>query len=76
MSTRSKIRIGRLNYVGGVVDEMARVYREMRRDQLDKQDGERLIRSLTAIRQGLEATDIERRLNELEESALGDWRPK
>lgn len=67
MSDKAKVRIGPLITVGGVVTEMARVYREMRRDQIDGQQGERLIRSLTAIRQGLEVSDIETRLDALEQ---------
>lgn len=67
MTDNAKVRIGRLDTVGGVVTEMARVYREMRRGQTDGQQGERLIRSLTAIRQGLEVSDIETRLDALEQ---------
>lgn len=67
MTDNTKVRIGRLDTVGGVVTEMARVYREMRRGQTDGQQGERLIRSLTAIRQGLEVSDIETRLDALEQ---------
>lgn len=67
MTGNAKVRIGRLDTIGGVVTEMARVYREMRRGQTEGQQGERLIRSLTAIRQGLEVSDIETRLNALEQ---------
>lgn len=67
MTDNAKVRIGRLDTIGGVVTEMARVYREMRRGQTDGQQGERLIRSLTAIRQGLEVSDIETRLEALEQ---------
>lgn len=67
MTSSAKIRIGRLNNVGGVVSELAKVYREMRRGELDKADGERLARVLTQIRGALEVGEIERRLGMLED---------
>lgn len=66
MARNAKIRIGRLDYIGGVVKELGTVYRQMRREELDKSDGERLARVLTMIRSALEVSDIERRLAELE----------
>jgi hypothetical protein len=63
---KSKIRIGRLDTIGGTIKEMGCVYREMRRGELDTLEGKRLVDALTAIRQGLEITDIEKRLIELE----------
>lgn len=72
MGTRSKIRIGRLDTVGYVACEIARVYRAMRRGEIEMANGERLARVLTMLRQGLEISDIEKRLAELE--ALTDGR--
>lgn len=66
MSEKTKIRVGHLNDVGGVLTELQRVYREMRRDQIDGAQGERLVRTLVAIRQTIENSDVERRLAELE----------
>ena len=67
MSEKAKIRIGRLDTVGGLVTEMARVYREMRRKELDSLEGARLVAALREIRCALEASDIERRIEELEQ---------
>ena len=54
---------------------MAKLYRLMRRGELRDEagtaltlaEGERLVRSLTAIRQALEAGELEKRLEALEE---------
>lgn len=45
---------------------MGRVYRQMRRAELDTLDGKRLVDVLTAIRQSMEIKDIEARLKALE----------
>lgn len=66
MSQQSKVRIGPLQTVGNVATELGRVYRQMRRNELDKQDGERLARVLTMLRQTLEVGEIEQRLADLE----------
>lgn len=66
MNENAKIRIGRLDTVGGTATELGRVYREMRRGTLDKADGERLARVLTMLRGALEVGEIERRLDALE----------
>ena len=66
MSEKGKIRIGRLNTVGGVVTELGRVYREARRGSLDLADATRLAYILREIRCALEAGDIERRIEVLE----------
>ena len=68
MSEKANIRIGRLNTVGGVVTELGRVYREARRGSLDLADATRLAYILREIRCALEAGDIERRIEALEES--------
>ncbi len=75
MSEKAKIRIGRLNTVGGVVTELGRVYREARRGSLDLADATRLAYILREIRCALEAGDIERRIEALEASKLVEpWR--
>ncbi len=66
MSEKAKIRIGRLNTVGGVVTELGRVYREARRGSLDLGEATRLAYILREIRCALEASDIERRIEVLE----------
>ncbi len=67
MTEKAKIRIGPLNTVGGVVTELGRVYRQARRGELDIADAKALTYVLREIRCALEASDIERRLEALEE---------
>lgn len=66
MRSPNKVRIGPLQTAGNVATELGRVYRQMRRNELDKQDGERLARVLTMLRQALEVGEIEQRLADLE----------
>ncbi len=66
MIEKPKIRIGRLDSVGGIVSELGRVYREARRGELDVGDATRLATILREIRSALEAGDIERRIEKLE----------
>ncbi len=66
MSEKPKIRIGRLDSVGGVVTELGRIYRQARKGELDVGDATRLAMILREIRSALEAGDIERRIQELE----------
>ena len=64
---KAKIRIGRLDSVGGVVTELGRVYRQARRGELDVGDATRLAMILREVRSSLESGDIERRIEELEQ---------
>ena len=66
MSQISKIRIGRLDSVGGVVTELGRIYRQGRKGELDLGDMTKLATVLREIRCALEASDIERRIEALE----------
>lgn len=66
MTDKAKLRIGRLDSVGGVVREMAKVYREARRGELKTEEGTRLIYMLREIRGALEGSELERRVAELE----------
>ena len=50
MSEKPKIRIGRLNTVGGVVSELGRIYRQARRGELHVGDATRLAMILREIR--------------------------
>ena len=75
MSEKEKVRIGRLDTVGGVVTELGRIYRLARRSELDMADAKALTYVLREIRCALEASDIERRLEALEASnPAGAWR--
>ena len=66
MSEKPKLRIGRLDNIGGVVVELGRIYKQARRGELDVGDASRLATILREIRSALEAGDIERRIQELE----------
>ncbi len=66
MSEKPKLRIGRLDTIGGIVSEMARVYREMRRKELDTLEGARLVAALREIRCALEVSEFEVRLQAVE----------
>lgn len=52
--------------MGGILTELARVYREARRGEIDVQDGTRLASILATIRTVIEGSEIERRVLELE----------
>jgi hypothetical protein len=55
-----------LHDMDAVRREMARVYRDMRGEKIDTQDGTRLVYALTQIAKLHEAVDLVRRLNKLE----------
>ena len=63
---RRRPKVGRLTTVGEVAAELGRLYRLTRWGQVPTQDASRLATILSAMRQCLEASDIERRLAELE----------
>ena len=65
-----KVRIGPLDTVGGVVVELGRVYRLARRNEMDITEAKGLAFVLREIRCALEASDIERRIEALEESKI------
>ena len=65
-----KLRIGRLDTVGGVVVELGRVYRLARRNEMDITEAKGLAFVLREIRCALEASDIERRIEALEEAKI------
>ena len=50
MSEKPKIRIARLDSPGGVKTEMCRVYRQMRRKELDTLEGGRLMTARRSFR--------------------------
>ena len=68
--TRKKraVRIGRLHTVGHVVTELGKVYRLARRGDMDINQAKGFAYVLREIRCALEAGDVERRLEELEEA--------
>lgn len=52
-----------------VRDEMSRVYREMRRGDVETQDGTRLVYVLTQIAKVIEVSELEQRIEALEDKA-------
>lgn len=67
MAGKKKKRVGKLDNFGGVLTEMARVYREMRNEEIESLDGSRLVSALTQIRGTLELSELELRLRALED---------
>ena len=56
-----------LNNLDAVRREMAKVYRDMRTRTIDSQDGARMIFALSQIGKMFELTQLERRIDALEE---------
>ena len=73
---KRRVRIGHLNTVGGVVAELGKVYRHARRGEVDMAEAKALVYCLRELRCALEASDVERRLEELEEAAGQSWQPR
>ena len=63
---KRKVRIGRLDTVGGVCVELGRIYRLARRNEMEMGDAKALTYVLTQIRVALEAKDMEMRIEALE----------
>jgi hypothetical protein len=61
-----RIRIGRLTTVGQVAAELGRLYRHARWGEIPAADASRFAMILTAMRQCLEASDLEARIAEME----------
>lgn len=56
--------------------EMAKVYRECRSDILDAQTGTKLTWMLQGIAKVIETSDIEQRIEQLEQQAVKNGKPK
>jgi len=61
-----RIRIGRLTTVGQVAAELGRLYRQARRGDVAVAGASRLATILAVMRQCLEASELERRIAEME----------
>lgn len=59
-------RVGRLHTVGHICSEMGKLYRQARRGEINTADASRLASILALMRQGLEASELEKRLAALE----------
>jgi hypothetical protein len=66
MAEKRKLRIGPLTTVGQVAGELGRLYRQARRGDVAVADASRLATILAAMRQCLEASELERRIAEME----------
>jgi hypothetical protein len=66
MAEKRKVRIGPLTSVGQVAGELGRLYRQARRGDVAVADASRLATILAAMRQCLEASELERRIAEME----------
>ena len=66
MERMRRIRIGRLTTVGQVAAELGRLYRQARRGDVAVADASRLATILAAMRTCLEASELERRIAEME----------
>jgi hypothetical protein len=66
------IRIGSLATLGRVASELARMYREARRGEISASDASKLASVLAVLRQCLEASDLEKRMADLEELLAPD----
>jgi hypothetical protein len=66
MTGKRKVRIGRLTTVGQVAAELGRLYRQARRGDVAVADASRLATILAAMRQCLEASEVESRIAEME----------
>jgi hypothetical protein len=61
------IRIGSLANLSLVASELARMYRQARRQEISASDASKLASVLAVLRQCLEASDLEKRMAELED---------
>ena len=68
-------RVGRLHTVGHMVSEMGKLYRQARKGEINSADASRLASILALMRQGLEASELERRLAALEAGDAGEPKP-
>jgi len=68
---KRRIRVGRLTTVGQVAAELGRLYRHARWGEIPVGDASRLATILAAMRQCLEASELERRIAEMEAAIEG-----
>ncbi len=66
MVAKRKPQIGKLDTVGRVSAELGKVYRAVRRGEIAEDSANLYARILHILRQSLEVSDLERRLEELE----------
>ena len=66
MEKKRRMRIGRLTTIGQVAAELGRLYRHARWGEIPVADASRLAAILSAMRQCLEASELERRISAME----------
>ena len=69
MRIKRRCRVGRINTVGGVSAEMARIYRLSRWGEIKVEDAKAWITMLAVRRDGHVAANIEKRMQQLESRA-------
>jgi len=69
------IKIPKLTSVARVGAEIGKLYRLMRREELNTPDGKRMVETLLALKACLEVSEIEARLQRIEESVHGKKPP-
>jgi hypothetical protein len=67
---KRRVKISRLNTLDGVASELAHIYRQSRWNQLDSSTAQRLAAILSIIARTIETSQLERRLNEIEQALL------
>jgi hypothetical protein len=69
-----KFKIGRLTDLDGVTRELARVYRHARRGEIDSSKAYRLATILGTMAKTMETSELEKRLDEIEQALLARGR--
>jgi hypothetical protein len=59
-------RVGHLSTLGEIRREMVRIYRAVRRGDIESQEGTRLIYMLQAVGKLIDGSDLSKRLDDLE----------
>jgi hypothetical protein len=72
MTIKRRCRVGRINTVGSISAEMGRIYRLARWGELDPNIAKTYVTILSAIRDGLVNSEIERRMTSLESILTSD----
>jgi hypothetical protein len=72
---KRKFKIGRINTQDGIVRELGRVYRHARRGEIDSSKAYRLSTILGTMAKTMESSELERRLDGIEQALLARERP-
>ena len=72
---KRNFKIGRINTQDGIVRELVRVYRHARRGEIDSSKAYRLSTILGTMAKTMESSELERRLDGIEQALLARERP-